>query len=562
MIALFKFYKVSVLLLVKGMIKEGLYMVRKTKVTVHPDYKIGVVEKRLFGAFLEPIGNWVYGGIYNPKHPSADEMGFRQDVLEAVKEFGLPAIRLPGGNWVSGWEWENSIGPIENRKVQLDLAWFQIEPNIIGLDEYLEWTKKANTEPMFTINLGTEDLKSAAHLVEYCKHEGGTYWSELRKKYGHSEAYPIKIWYLGNEMDGHWQIGSWEKDPSGFGIFTHEVSKAIKWIDNKAETVLSGVSDYSKHFPEWLMKALEQCYESVDYISVHYYHTAPEGDVANYLNVSSVLEEYIRTITAICDYLQAKIGAPKRMYISFDEYGAHFGKQGEITYGRRGWKDASKVFSQYKRRENIFTMYEPDNFIRARRTSHQMLEALGVASILLTFIRHADRIKIGCMTGGLGSAIAFDGEHVWKNAAYYPYYQMNKLASGGVSILPVVNGPTFNTEQYALNDFNQSHSYENVQVIEAAAVYHEEKEEVDIFIINRAIEDDIEVTLDVRGFENYKLIDHMEMYTDDIIKGNSFEHPEVIIPMINTMTKIEDGKVIAMTKKLSWNVIRLSKSGS
>lgn len=535
-------------------------MLKTAKVTVHPDYKIAKVEKRLFGAFLEPIGNWVYGGIYNPKHPSADEMGFRQDILEAVREFGMPAVRLPGGNWISGWEWKNSIGPMENRKVQLDLAWFQIEPNIVGLDEYLEWTKRANTEPMFTINLGTDDLKSAAHLVEYCRHEGGTYWSELRKKYGHPEPYPIKIWYLGNEMDGHWQIGSWEKNPVGFGILTHEVSKVIKWIDCKAETVLSGVSDYSKHFPEWLMEALEQCYESVDYVSVHYYHSAPEGDIASYLNVSSVIEEHLRAIFAICDYLQAKIGTPKKMYISFDEYGVMFGRQGEVTYGRRGWKDASKVFMQFRpREENVFIKHEPDKFVRRRRTSYQMLEALGVASILLTFIRNADRIKIGCMTGGLGGAIAFDGEHVWKNASYYPYYQMNRLAAGGMSILPVVDGPTFNTQQYALNDFNQCHSYEDVQAIEAAAVHHEEKGEVDVFIINRSVEDDIEVSLDVRGFEGYELVEHVEMYTDDITKGNSFESPEVIVPTLNTKTRMEDGKVIALTRKLSWNVIRLSK---
>ena len=537
-------------------------MPKKAKVVVHPGYRIGKVEKRLFGSFLEPIGNWVYGGIYNPKHPTADDMGFRQDMLDAVRDFEMPAVRLPGGNWISGWEWKNSIGPIENRKAQLDLAWFQIEPNIIGLDEYLEWTKRANTEPMFTINLGTEGLKSAAHIVEYCRHEGGTYWSELRKKYGHPEPYPIKTWYLGNEMDGHWQIGSWEKNPVGFGILTHEVSKVVKWIDNKAETVLAGVSDYSKHYPVWLMDALEQCYESVDYVSVHYYHSAPEGDIANYLNVSSVIEERLNTILSICDYLQAKIGTPKKMYISFDEYGVHFGKQGELTFGRRGWKDPSKVFSQFRPRDNVFIKHEPDNFIRARRISRQMLDALGMASILLTFIRHADRIKIGCATGGLGGAIAFDGQHVWKNAAYYPFYQMHKLASGATSILPVVDGPVYNTEQFALNDFNQSHSYEDVQAIEAAAAHNEEKEEVNIFIINRAVEDDIEVTLDVRGFEGYELIEHVEMYTDDINKGNSFENPEAVVPKVNSKTRIENGKVTAMTKHLSWNVIRLCKKNS
>lgn len=536
-------------------------MKKTAKVTVHPDFKISEVDKRLFGAFLEPIGSWVYGGIYNPKHPTADEMGFRQDIINAVKEFDLPALRFPGGNWVSGWDWKESIGPIENRKVQLDLAWFQKEQNIIGHDEYLEWTKRVNTDPMYTINLGTEDIKSAAQLVEYSRIPGGTYWSDLRRQYGNPEPYPIKTWYLGNEMDGHWQIGSWEKDPVGFGIRTHELSKIIKWIDNKAETVFAGTSDHHKHFPEWEMAALEQCYESVDYISLHHYHSAPEGDIANYLNISSVFENYIKTTIAICDYLQTKLRTPKKMYISFDEYGCNFGKQGEVLFGRRGWQDVSKSYFQFAPRDNVFTKYDPENYVDNSfgSESHQMLNALAMASVLLTFLRHADRIKIGCMTGGILNALAFNGQHVWKNAAYFPFYQMNKLTRDGISILPVVDGPTFNTEQFALTGSNQSHAYENVQAIEAAAVHNEEKGEVNIFMINRAIGDDIEVSLDVRGFGGYKLVEHIEMYTDDLEKGNSFEFPDVIKPTKNIDTKMDNGKVTAVAKKLSWNVIRLTK---
>ena len=406
-------------------------MNKKAKVTIHPEYKIGKVEKRLFGAFLEPIGNWVYGGIYNPKHPTADDMGFRQDVIDAVREFNLPALRLPGGNWVSGWDWKNSIGPVENRKAQLDLAWFQIEPNIIGHDEYLEWTKRVNTEPMYTINLGTGDINSAAHLVEYSRYPGGTYWSDLRRKYGHPDPYPIKTWYLGNEMDGHWQIGSWEKDPVGFGIRTHEISKIIKWIDNKAETVFAGTSDHNRHYPEWEMDALEQCYEAVDYVSVHHYHTAPEGDIPNFLNISSIFEEYIKGTISICDYIQTKLRTPKKMYISFDEYGAMFGKQGEIIYGRKGWQDIFKQYRQMAPADNVFRTVDPENFVERKFRSSEMMNALAMSSVIMTFLRYADRVKIACMTGGVRNAIAFDGNHVWKSAAYYPYYLMNRLAAEG-----------------------------------------------------------------------------------------------------------------------------------
>lgn len=532
-------------------------MKKKAKITVHPDYRIAKVEKRLFGAFLEPIGSWVYGGIFNPKHPTADELGFRQDVINAVREFDLPALRLPGGNWVSGWDWKNSIGPVEARKAQLDLAWFQIEPNIIGHDEYIEWTKRVQTEPMYTINLGSEDLKSAMHLVEYSRCPGGTYWSELRKQYGHLEPYPIRTWYLGNEMDGHWQIGSWEKDPVGFGNRTHEISKVIKWIDNKAETVFAGTSDHHKHYPEWEMAALEQCYESVDYVSLHHYHTAPEGDIANYLNSSSVFEDYIRTTIATCDYLQAKIRTPKKMYISFDEYGVNFGKQGEVLFGRRGWQDVSKDYFQFQKGDKPFKKHDPENDVGYRALPYQMLNALALSSVLLTFLKYADRIKIGCMTGGIRSALAFDGAHVWKNAAYYPYYQLNKLAREGISIHTAVDGPAFNTRQFALTGSVQSHAYENIQSIEAASVYHEDKGEVNIFVINRSLVDDIEVTIDSRGFEGYQLVEHIEMYTDNLENSNSYEHPDVIQPVENTLTKMEKGIVKAVTKRLSWNVIRL-----
>lgn len=189
----------------------------------------------------------------------------------------------------------------------------------------------------------------------------------------------------------------------------------------------------------------------------------------------------------------------------------------------------------------------------------QQLSALATASVLLTFLRHADRIKIGCMTGGIHSAVAFDYEHTWRNATYYPYYQLNRLCRDAVSLMPAVDGPTFNTEQYALSGSCQCHAYENVQAIEAAVAHNEEKGEVSIFLINRAVEDDIEITLDVRGFEGYKLAEHLEMYTDDLYAQNTYENPNAIVPVKNADTKMENGKITAVTRKLSWNVIRLVK---
>ena len=171
------------------------------KITVHPSFEIGEISNRLFSAFLEPIGTMVNGFMYNPKHPTADEQGFRGDVINALKATGIPAVRLPGGNFVSAWQWKDSIGPKSERKVHLDPAWYQYIPNDVGHDEYLQWAEKINTESLYTINMGTGTMQDAMDLVEYTNFEGGSYWSDLRKKNGHEAPYKVKMYYLGNEMD-------------------------------------------------------------------------------------------------------------------------------------------------------------------------------------------------------------------------------------------------------------------------------------------------------------------------------------------------------------------------
>lgn len=233
-------------------------MAKTTKLTLHPKFTIGEISPRLYGAFLEPIGTMVNGSMYNPKHPTADSQGFRQDFIAALREAGLPALRLPGGNFVSGWEWKDSIGPKEQRKAHLDLAWHQYIPNDVGHDEYLQWAEKIGTQPMYTINLGTGTLLDAIHIAEYTNHPGGTYWSDLRRQYGREQPYGVKTWYLGNEMDGPWQIASWEKDPKGYGVLANETSKAMKWVDGSIETAVCGSSSpFMGHFPQWDLEVLQ-----------------------------------------------------------------------------------------------------------------------------------------------------------------------------------------------------------------------------------------------------------------------------------------------------------------
>ena len=535
-------------------------MSKKAKVTVHPDYRIAEVDRRLFSAFLEPIGNWVEGGIWNPEHKDADDMGFRKDIIDAIKKAEIPAVRMPGGNFTSGWKWEDSIGPVENRKTHLDLAWRQYQTNRIGHDEYLEWARRAGLEAMYTINMGTADIESAMACVEYTNHIGGSYWSDMRIKNGYKEPHNVKLWYLGNEMDGPWQIASWSKDPKGYGIKVNEVSKAMKWIDPSVKTIASGTSMFrNASYPQWDADVLEQCYENVDYLSLHYYHGAPYGNYAGLLNGSTIFEEMITTEIGVCDYIKAKVRSPRTIMISFDEYACNFDKPGKTAPGRTGYippenygEFTPENLQRPFRHQNVKSTNKPN------RRRGDMLRALNSAAIIMVFLRHTDRVKIGCMTGAIRGAVAFDDEHVWESGLYHAYSMLNKY-SHGMAIMPSVQSPTFNVEGYRLTERVQSPEFENVPYIEAAAVHDEEKGEASIFIVNRNWEEDIELDLDVRGFENYEFEKHIELQTDDLDAYNTFDMPMNVYPREVKETKNDNGKISLVTKKLSFNLIRLKK---
>ena len=535
-------------------------MAKIAKVTVHPSFEIGEISPRLFGAFLEPIGTMVNGTMYNPKHPTADEQGFRKDVIKALSDAGMPAIRLPGGNFVSCWDWKDSIGPKDQRKKHLDLAWFQYYTNEVGHDEYLQWAEKVGFEPMYTINLGTGDINDAMKIIEYTNHEGGTYWSDLRKQNGHEKPYGVKVWYLGNEMDGPWQLGSWEKDPRGYGIRVHEVSKAMKFTDGSIETIACvSSSPFLQHYPQWDLEVLQECYETVDYISLHHYHTAKEGDIGAWLGGPVYFEDYIRTEIALCDFVKTKLRSTKTMMLSFDEWGSSErpAQEDKIHYGRNGHLDAHDYYT-LEAPDRKFILHDPDNMGNMRwRRSSEVLSAIASASVMMTLLRHADRVKIGCMTGGIGALCASDHDHVWKGAAYYPYKDLLEYAKG-TSLLPEVESETYDVPGFAIDNMNQYDTHKDIPYIDAAAAINKETGELTVFVINRDWNDDAEFTLDAEGFKGFTFIEQTELQSDDLEARNTYENPNAIVPK-KVDAKFADGKVCTTLKKLSFNVFRFKK---
>ena len=535
-------------------------MPKKATVSVHPAFAIGKLSPRLYGGFLEPIGTMVNGNMYNPKHPTADEQGFRRDWYEAIKAAGMPSVRLPGGNFMSGWDWKDSIGPREKRKVHLDLAWGQYYTNEVGHDEYLQWAEKAGFEPMYTINLGTGDINDAIYIIEYSNHKGGTYWSDLRRENGHEKPYGIKTWYLGNEMDGPWQIASWEKDPRGYGIRAHEVSKAMKWVDHTIETaVCVSSSPYLDHYPQWDLEVLQECYEAVDYVSLHHYHTAPAGELPTLLASSVYFEDYIKTELAVCDYVQTKLRTPHVMKLSFDEYGNSMRAGRGYKFGITQEVNFKNGFT--RKDPNEFVLHDPDNMPMRRfeRPYGECVDIATTASTVMTFMRHADRLDIGCMTGGLAAYAACNHDHVWKSGLHYLFQQL-KTYGTGMSMRTGVDCDTFDVPAYATDNFHFYAAREGLPFIESASSYDADKGELTVFVLNRNWEADNDVTVDVAGFEGYDFVEHVQLYSDDFMASNSFEEPDKIVPVVNPNATFENGKVSATLKKLSFNVFRFKKA--
>ncbi len=527
-------------------------MAQKAKITVHPAFQTGEISPRLFSAFMEPIGTIVNGTMFNPKHPTADEQGFRTDFIKALKETGLPAVRMPGGNFVSAWQWKDSIGPLSERKVHLDPAWHQYVTNEVGHDEYLQWAEKVGTEVLYTLNLGTGTMQDAMDLVEYSNHSGGTYWSDLRKKNGHEAPYNVKMWYLGNEMDGPWQLASWDRDPEGYGCMALETSKAIKWIDETIETAVCGSSSpWMEHFPEWDATVLDRCYDVVDYVSIHHYHSAPPGDIKALLGGALYYEDFINNEIAMIDHIASKHRSPKKVMISFDEYGAMVRPLQALHpgYGRYNMARNHYHFDP----ERKYILHDPDNMPERVFPGGDMVQALAMASVQLALMRHADRVKIGCMTSGLSALAASNHDHIWKSASHYVFMHMLKYAKG-ISMDTKVEGETYDMPGYAIEDTSQYTGKEGVSFIDSASAWDKDNKRLTVFAINRNEETDYPLTVDIKGFEGYRPVVAYTMRNDDLELKNSFENDTLIRPVEEKDITFENGEMKVRIQPLSWNV--------
>ena len=499
---------------------------KKATMILDKDYVIGRIDPRIYGSFIEHLGRAVYGGIYEPTHPTADKNGFRQDVIDKVRELGVPVVRYPGGNFVSGFNWEDSVGPRDQRPKRLDLAWMTTETNEVGLHEFCEWAKKANTEVMYAVNLGTRGADAARNVVEYCNHPSGSYWSDLRIKNGAKKPFGIKLWCLGNEMDGSWQMG--QKTAYEYGRVANEAAKVMKWVDPSIELVACGSCGHDiPTFGSWEYEVLDQCYDNVDYVSLHRYYGNPTGDTPGFLARNMDLNDFIREVVAACDAVGGKKHAKKKLNLSFDEWNVwyHSNEQDREVWKADKWGRALPLL------EDVYNFED----------------ALLAGAILITFLKNADRVKVACLAqlvNVIAPIMTRNGGGVWAQTIFWPLMHTSKFGRG-TSLRPVISSPVYDCKDY-----------EKVPLVDAAAVLGDDGC-VTIFAVNRDTEDAITLECDLRAFGSLKVSEHILLHHEDVKAVNTEENPNEVRPKKGRGGKAEGGKVIVRLPALSWNVIRL-----
>lgn len=499
------------------------------RIILDRDFRIGEVDPRLYGSFVEHLGRCVYGGIYEPDHPTADEMGFRADVLALVRELGVPFVRYPGGNFVSGYDWRDGVGPVATRPRRLDLAWATTETNAVGANEFVAWAKRVGAEVNLAVNLGTAGIDEARWLVEYCNHQGGTYWSDLRRSHGVPEPHGIHTWCLGNEMDGPWQIG--HRTAEEYGRLAARTARAMKGVDLSLELVACGSSNPEMPtYPQWDETVLEHVYDDVEYLSLHIYLRKVGDDTGTFLAASLAMDAQIRTIIAACDLVKAKKRHAKSMLLAFDEW--------NVWYHAR---ETDKTLM----RESPWHVAPP-----LGEEAYTLEDALVVGCMLITLLKYADRVKIACLAqlvNVLAPIMTATGGGSWRQTIYYPFLHASRYGQGAALDLQVIS-PSYDNRQF-----------DSVPLLEAVATHDEERGTLTLFAVNRDQEETLILEGELRAFPGYEVVEHLVLEHADPKAGNSLDAPDEVTPHHRGDADCRDGPLAATLPRLSWNVIRLSE---
>jgi len=468
-----------------------------------------VMDRRLLGSFLEHLGRAVYTGVYQPGSPLADGNGFRTDVIDEVKQLGVPIIRYPGGNFVSGYNWLDGVGPKDQRPTVLDRAWNTLETNQFGTNEFMEWCRLAGTEPLLGFNLGTGTPETAAAYVEYCNYAGGTKWSDLRRSHGIEKPHDVRYWCMGNEMDGPWQIG--HMPAREYGRKARDAARQIRKIDDSLNLIACGSSNtILPTYIEWDREVLEECYDQVDAISLHNYYGNTEqltgNSTARYLAMNLDMERQIQEIEAVCDYVQGMRRSNKRLWLSFDEWNV--------------W---------YRARGGDFTNGHGTFAPRLLEEEYNLEDALLVGGFVNTLLRRSDRVRVACLAQIVNviAPLMTNDDGVLRQTIYYPYAWALKYAGGRVLDL-MVESDTYPIKADGLRpDFARD---DLVPYLDVAMTLDEQSGKACVLVLNRDLESERELLLEWRNPSPTKVLACETLTGPDLKAVNTFAQPRKVVP--------------------------------
>ncbi|MEE1650328.1 alpha-L-arabinofuranosidase C-terminal domain-containing protein [Brachybacterium sp. J144] len=478
---------------------------------LHPAHVVGPVRRRTFGSFVEHMARCVHTGIHEPGHPSADADGLRTDVLDLTRELGVSTVRYPGGNFVSGYRWEDGVGPIEERPVRRDLAWHSTETNAFGLDEFMTWVERAGVEPMYAINLGTRGVPEALDVLEYATGAPGTELADRRAANGHPEPYPIRMWCLGNEMDGPWQLG--HRPAADYARLAAEAARAMRRADPDLELVACGSSHASMPtFPAWEQAVLEAGYDEVDMVSAHVYYGERDGDRASYLAVADDLDAYLDAVAATVDHVRALRRGDKRVMISVDEWNVTGSGQGDAGEEPSGadWPVAP----------------------RFAEVTYTAQDAVIVGSLLICLLRHTDRVASASqaqLVNVLGPIRTVPGGAAWRQTIFHPFALTSRHVSGEVLRVAIDTPRAENAR------FGES------AVLDAVATWDAEAGQLVVLAVNRSVDQELALEVPLTGFAGLELIEAVALHEEDPYATNTAEDPDRVVARVLEGARVEGG---------------------
>ena len=479
---------------------------------MHTSFRVSPVDPRIFGGFLEHMGRAVYQGVYEPGSAHSDENGFRTDVLKAMAEMAMTVMRYPGGNFASGYHWLDGVGPPEDRPTVRELAWQSTEPNTFGTDEYMKLCRLTGWTPMLTVNLGTGTPEEARNWVEYCNSASGTRFADMRTANGSPDPHGVKLWCLGNEMDGPWQLGHVPADQ--YAIRAQQAGKMMKDVDPSIELVLCGTCNPRlPTYMEWDRQALEYLGEMADYISLHYYARNDDDDTPNFLATGRGIDRQIEEIDTVCRYVAGRHRSSKRAYLCFDEW--------NVWYKNRHGNGEGKFAPHLS--EEIYNLED----------------ALVVGEFLNSFVRHADVVKIANIAQIVNviSPLLTRGDDLLVQSTFYPFVMFSKRKNG-TALQITTEGPAYESKGHGTTTF-----------VDASAILDGEK--LHLFTVNRSLDQKAEVTLRLADAELTGLANGESLFGKSPKAANSFEEPDILRPVVFKEAKISKGVAVLELAPLS-----------